>query len=273
VFWLAAGDWSWIQEHLDFRFVEPVHKLSYFGISKDVIGLWIVAGLLLLTFAPIGRALKEDPVVPRGRLVNFFEVVLIFLRDEVVYSILGKEGKKYLPVLWTFFFFVLYCNLLGLVPIIPIYLPVETEHGAHWGWLGPVTPTGRLGVTATLALTAGLWWHLLGIKEQGLVAYVKHIVPSGLPLWLIPGLFVIELIGHVVKVVALAVRLAANMFGGHLSLFVIIGMILMVTPWAAFGSVPIAVAVYFLEIIVALLQAFVFFFLVTLFLGMALHPH
>jgi F-type H+-transporting ATPase subunit a len=233
----------------------------------------LVSVALIAVFVPFGRAIKADPIVPRGRFVNFIESILFFLRDEVARPFLGKSGDKFMPVIWTIFFYILFCNLLGLLPAVPPFMvPVESHGTVHWSWFGMVTPTGHLAVTATLALIAGLWWHCLGIREQGLLAYIKNIVPGGLPLWLVPPLFVIEALGHVIKVVALAVRLWANMMGGHTVMFVVFGMIFMFGPWAALGAVPAGVAIYMLEIFVAFLQAYVFTFLTVVFLGMALHP-
>ncbi|MEZ6186680.1 MAG: F0F1 ATP synthase subunit A [Planctomycetota bacterium] len=271
---------SWIAEHL--LDVEPIAGLGTLGISKHVLGMFVVAIGLVLLFAPFGRSLQQSPIVPRGRMTNLLETILIFIRDDVARPFLGTAGDKFLPVLWTLFFFILGCNLLGLLPIAPpFYVPVVGHDGdTHWSFFGLVTPTGQIYVTATLALIAGGWWHLLGIKEQGLVAYVKNIVPGGLPWWLIPMLFVIELVGHVIKVVALALRLWANMTGGHAVLFAAIGMVIMfgglANGWGTAFMGPVSIisgtVVYLLEIFVAFLQAYVFTFLVTVFLGMALHP-
>lgn len=258
---------DWISEHL--THVEALAGLGALGISKHVLGMFVAAALLLATFIPFGAAVKRD-LVPRGPFVNLLEVILLFLRDEVSRPFLGKDGDRFLPVLWTFFFFILYCNLLGLFPMLPA--PVVGHDGAtHWSWSG-VTPTGTYWVTGTLAAIAFLWYHGLGIKAQGLVAYVKNIVPSGLPLVLVPFLFVIEVISHLIKPTALMIRLWANMMGGHTVLYVIIGLVFMFGFASSIVVVPFAFAIYLLEIFVAFLQAYVFTFLVTVFLGAALHP-
>lgn len=259
---------DWIVEHL--MHVEALAGvLGKLGMSKHALGLVIVAILLLATFIPFGRAVSRD-VVPRGRFVNAIEAILLFIRDEVSRPFLGKEGDRFLPVLWTFFFFILYCNLLGLFPLLPA--PVVGHDGhVHWTW-STVTPTGQIAVTGTLAFTAFIWWHGHGIKEQGLVRYIKNIVPSGLPAWLVPLMFAIELASHVIKPTALMIRLWANMMGGHTVLYVVVGMIFIFGPIAAIGVVPVTIAVYCLEIFVAFLQAYVFTFLVTVFLGSSVHP-
>ena len=261
---------DWIIEHL--MHVEAITVLGQFGVSKHVLGLFIVAFMLMLTFVPFGAALQADPLVPRGRLVNFLETILLFLRDDVTRPFMGKAGDRYLPVLWTLFFFILYCNLLGLVPV-PIKVPVETGHGTHWSWFGTVTPTGQVAVTGTLALIAGLWWHGLGIKEQGLITYIKNLVPGGLPVWLIVPFYVIEIFGHMVKIAALMIRLWANMMGGHAVLCSMLGLIFLFGAAMGIVAVPVAFAVYLLEIFVAFLQAYVFCILTCLYLNDALHLH
>lgn len=263
---------DWIVEHL--MDLEPIAGLAAFGVSKHALGLLVVVVLLILTFVPFGAAVQRD-IVPRGRWVNLLESVLLFIRDQVSRPFLGVEGDKFLPVLWTFFFFILYCNLLGLFPLLPA--PVVGHDGhAHWTW-STVTPTGNILVTASLAVTAFVWWHGHGVARQGFIPYCKNLIPPGLPLPIIPLMIVIELASHVIRPVALAVRLWANMMAGHAVLYVVVGLaflfgeglkVLYVGPLVTIA----AFAVYLLEIFVAFVQAYVFTFLVTVFLGAAVHP-
>lgn len=259
---------NWMAEHLlDIEMIAPLAKL---GISKQVLALFAVGVLLTLTFVPFGRKVSAE-VAPTGRFVNLIESILLFLRDEVARPFLGREGDRFLPVIWTFFFFILYCNLLGLFPL-PI--PVELSHGGHTklAWFGTVTATGQVYVTGTLAAIAAIWYHGLGIKSQGFVAYVRHLVPSGVALPLVPLIFVLEVVGHIVKPCALMIRLWANMTGGHAVLYSFLGFVFMAW-WLAPVTVLAGIAVFCLEIFVAFLQAYVFTFLVVVFLGGALHPH
>ena len=262
---------NWMAEHLlEIELVESL-GLSRFGISKHVLALFAVAGLLALTFIPFGRRVAAN-VAPTGRLVNLLEAVLLFLRDEVARPFLGKEGDRFLPVIWTFFFFILYCNLLGLIPIpIPLDL-IHNGHVVEDAMFGTVTATGQVWVTGTLAAIAAIWYHGLGIKSQGLVAYIRHLVPSGVALPLVPLIFVLEVVGHIVKPCALMIRLWANMTGGHAVLYSFLGFVFMAW-WLAPVTVVAGIAVFCLEIFVAFLQAYVFTFLVVVFLGGALHPH
>ncbi len=260
---------NWISDHL--TAVEAIAGLGHLGVSKHVLALFIVAILLALTFVPFGAAVRAS-VAPKGRLVNALEAILLFLRDEVARPFLGKEGDRFLPVIWTFFFFVLYCNLLGLVPL-PFKVPVAHHGETQWMWFGTVTPTGQVTVTGTLAAIAFCWYHGLGIRAQGLVPYIRHIVPSGIPVALLPLIFVLEVAGHLVKPAALMVRLWANMTGGHAVLYAFLGFVFMFGLALAPITVLGGIAVFCLEIFVAFLQAYVFTFLVAVFLGGALHPH
>ncbi len=229
--------------------IKRKHFLSGLGVTKHVLMLWIAGALTCLMGFSVGRSAKE--VVPTG-LRNFIEAILLFLRDEVAKPQLGHNTDKYMPFLWTFFFFILFCNLLGLVP-------------------GAATATGNINVTAALALAAFTFYHLAGIHEQGLGMYLKNIVPGGIPLWLYPLMLVVEIIGHLAKPFALAVRLFANMIAGHIVMAVILGFAA-VSLFVAPISVAGGVFMYFLETFVAFLQAFIFTFLMTVFLGMAVHP-
>lgn len=270
---IPAMPLAWISEHL--THVEAIAKLGYFGISKHVLAMMLAALILILIFARFGRLVSQGPV-PEGPFVNALEALLLFIRDEVARPMLGKDGDRFLPVLWTFFFFILACNLLGLVPI-PIKVPVE---GGQWTWFGTVTATGQMAVTGTLAGIAFLWYHANGVKEQGLVPYIRHLVPGGVPGWLAPAIFVLEIVGHIVKPAALMVRLWANMMAGHAVLFAVMNFVFIfgVLGVAQLLGIGLAVlvggtAIFCLELFVAFLQAYVFTFLVVVFLGGSLHPH
>ncbi len=243
----------WIPNHLLRVHALPTkfgEMLMTFGISKQVFSLFVAAALMLIIFPHMA---KDRSLVPRGAR-NLFEVIMLFIRDEVAKPFLGENTDKFLPVLWNFFFFILFNNLLGLIP-------------------GMATATGSILVTGTLAMTAAIWWHGCGIAEQGLLAYLKNIVPPGLPLWLLPLMIVVELVGHVVKPIALMIRLFANMTGGHAVLYAFVGLVLIFQSWALGPvSVALAIPIYLLELFVAFVQAYVFTFLVTVFLGAAVHP-
>ena len=220
------------------------------SITRHVVVMWvanaILIGLLLSAF-------RKATVVPSG-VANFFETIAVFLRDEVVDPIMGHHGRKFLPFLLTIFFFILSCNLFGLVPY-------------------SATATGNINVTAGLAICTFFVMLGAGIVNNGFFGYFKSLIPTGVPGWLLFILVPVELISLFVKPFALCVRLFANMTGGHVAILVFLGLIVILqSEWVALGSVPFAAAIYLLEVFVSFVQAFVFTLLSTVFIGMAAHP-
>jgi F-type H+-transporting ATPase subunit a len=194
----------------------------------------------------------------KGVFKNALEMILLFIRDNVAVPAIGAhDAKRFLPFLWSLFFFILACNLIGMIP-----------------FLG--SPTGALGTTGALALCSFIMIHGSGVRQLGASGYAHAFVPA-VPLALYPLMFVIELIGHIIKPTILAVRLFVNMLAGHTVLFVILGFIAMVgsgplyyvvTPASVIGNVLLSM----LELFVAFLQAYVFTFLTAIFIGAAVHP-
>lgn len=238
--------------------------ISGFCISKFMVLEVVVAVLLLLVFIPIARRIATGER-PKGRFWNFFELLLVFIRDEIARSAIGKkDGDRFVPILWTLFFFILFCNLLGLLP-----------------WLG--TATGAVGTSGALAAIVVCVSIGAGSSKMGLVGFwkaqVPHIeLPIALAVILIPMLFVIEVLGLFIRHIMLGMRLFANMFAGHIVLVVLMGFIASTAGTLAwFGVMPAAVfgctAMMLLEIFVAFLQAYIFTFLSALWIGMAVHPH
>ncbi len=219
-------------------------------VTKHMIGL-TVAAILVLLFLIGGTKASKRGEVPKG-FGNFLEVLILFVRDEVVYANLGeKHGRKWLPFYLTAFFLILFANLLGMVP---------------WG----TTATGNINMTAGLAITMLFGVIVAGFREHG-IKYIGTFIPHGVPILIAPILFPIEIFGLLVKHFALCIRLFANMLAGHTIIAVFIALIM--TPWVAFASVPGAVAISMLELFVAFLQAYIFVMLSSLFVGAAIHPH
>jgi F-type H+-transporting ATPase subunit a len=246
---------------IELPFVGYVHlpEFHLFGvdlsITKHVVMMWVAGLILLLLF---GIAFRRRDLVPRG-LANVLEVGVQFVRDEIAIKNLGeKDGRRLAPYLLTVFFFILTCNLLGLIP-----------YGA--------AATGNINVTGALALGTLALIQIEGIRRHGLVKHFKHMVPGGLPLWLFPVsllIFVLELLGFLLfKPFALMVRLFANMTAGHVAILAFLSITFALQHVAAAGlSVPFALFVYCLELLVALIQAYVFTMLTSLFIGFSLHP-
>src|SRR5207245_11252380 len=131
------------------------------SITKHLLMMWIVAALIIVIFR---YAFRQHRVIPTG-IANFLEAIIVFLRDEVILPTMGEEGKPYLPYLLTVFFFILFCNLLGLVPF-----------GA--------TATGNVSVTAALALMAFIMIQVGGLRKYGLKHHLQNLVRPGIPAWL-----------------------------------------------------------------------------------------
>lgn len=218
-------------------------------LTKHLIGLMTSAILVILLVIP-GMARTRRGEVPKG-LGNFFEVLVIFVRDEVVYANMGKEsGRKWLPFFLTAFFLILFSNLLGMIPF-------------------GTTATGNINVTAGLAILVLGSVFFAGFANHG-IKYIATFIPHGVPVPIIPILFPIEIFGLFVKHFALCIRLFANMLAGHTVIGVFLALI--AAPWIASFSVLGAVAISMLELFVAFLQSYVFVMLGSLFVGSAIHP-
>jgi F-type H+-transporting ATPase subunit a len=242
---------------LELPFVGEIHlpHLEIGGvdlsITRHVVMMWVAAALLILLFS---IAFRRRERVPRG-MANLLEMLVVFVRDELALKNIGEEGRRFIPYLLTTFFFILACNLLGLVPYM-------------------ATPTSNLMVTAGLALLAFVAIQWGGIREHGLVGYLKNIVPHGVPLWLYPIMVPVEIVGMLAKPFALCVRLFANMTAGHIVILSLLGLIFSLkTTLVAPVSVGFALFINLLELLVAFIQAYIFTMLTSVFIGMTVHAH
>ncbi len=231
------------------------------SITKHVLMMWLAAVLLIVTFA-LGSNRDKRHLVPHGTSQNLLEMMVLFVRDEIAIKNIGKEeGPRYTPFLLTAFFFVLFMNLIGLFP-----------------WLS--TPTSNLAITAGLAICTFFLTQVAAIRAVGLGGFLKHLT-GGVAPWLWPIMVPVEFLGLFTKPFALTVRLFANMLAGHIVIFFLLGLIF-IMGHAVFAvvSVPFAMMIYFLELFVALVQAYIFTMLSSLFIGMSAamkhhdeHPH
>jgi F-type H+-transporting ATPase subunit a len=231
-------------------------------LTKFVVLQLIAAGLIAFLFIRLARRIKDGQPA-HGWGWNALEVLLTFIRDEVARPVLEEDTDKYVPFLWTIFLFILTNNLMGVIPFMG-------------------SATGSILVTGALAICAFFLIHGAAVVKHGPIHYIKSYYPHiDAPGGFFIGLFiaVIEIIGHGIKAFVLAVRLFANIFAGHTVLAVILSFIALAKNTPLFlhmsisvGSVLFIVALSFLEIFVAFLQAYVFVFLTTLFLSMTLHP-
>ncbi len=232
----------------------PIHLLGLtinLSITKHVVFLWIAALVLLLLLSTAARG-NSSRTVPRG-LGNLVEVFIVFIRDEVVLPTIGREGLRFLPFFLTLFFFILVCNLLGLVP-----------YGS--------TATGNVNVTAGLAIISFFFIQIAGIMKNGFFGYFKGLIPHGVPVFVLPVMIVVEFIGLFTKPFALCIRLFANMTAGHIVILSLISLIFTFgTILVAPVSVAFALFINLLEIFIALLQAYIFTMLSSLFVSLAVH--
>lgn len=219
------------------------------SITKHTLFMWLAAVLLIAVMLLVPNRDKRQ-LVPRGTWPNLFESLILFVRDELAIKNIGKEyGPRFTPFLLTAFFFILFMNLLGLLP-----------------WSS--SPTGNLAVTAALAICTFVVVQFASIRAAGLGAYLKHLT-GGVPWPLWPIMIPVEVLGLFTKPFALTIRLFANMLAGHIVIFFLLGLIFMLKSVAlAAVSVPFAFAIYLLELFVAFVQAYVFTMLSSLFIGM-----
>src|SRR6266487_3952565 len=262
-----------------------------FSVTKHVFMLWLVAAIVFLVVtAAVRRYLRQDKPVPDG-FMNALEAVVVFIRDEIVQPNVGRKWVgTWTPLILTFFVFILSANAIGLIPIFDVLALVDRwvlhtgpdsfiKHLEHGG----TTATANFNVTAALATITFGAIIVAGSKAHGAVQDWKNIVPHGLawPIYIL--LIPIEILGMFVRPFALTMRLAANMTGGHIAILAILSFVFLFAE--LFGraivgigiglvvSVPLAVGISMLEIIVVLVQAYVFTLLTAVFIGMAIHVH
>jgi F-type H+-transporting ATPase subunit a len=259
----------------------PIIKVNGWNVlSNHMVMLVISALLMVIIFPLLTRRYRSGELVPTGTR-NFFEAILMFIRNDVAKPVLGDETDRFMPFLWTLFFFILFNNLLGLLPLEPITKPIiraitgNPQHHAVYG-----TATANIWVTGTLAFIAWLTIQISGIRANGLKNYLKHFL-GGAPWFMFPIMVPVEILGMLVKPCALAIRLFANMTAGHVLVAVLIsftGMAAAVGVGALVAiGIPVVIgtmAIMMLELFVAFLQAYIFTFLTTLFIGqLVVHEH
>jgi F-type H+-transporting ATPase subunit a len=239
-----------------------------FSITKHVVFLALAAFLVALVLILAARDARREHVAGAGRgpkgAANVVEAFILYLRDEVALRNIGHGGEKFVPYIVAVFFFILFSNLLGLLP---------------WG----ASPTGNISVTAALAIMTFVIVEVAGMRELGLKGYAKTIfyAPEGMSLAMkIPMLVImtpVEFLGKLTKPFALAIRLYANMTAGHAVVLALTGLLVMAgmanTLFVAPAPLIMAVAIMILEIFVAFLQAYIFAMLSAVFIGLIRHAH
>jgi F-type H+-transporting ATPase subunit a len=244
----------------------PVHLGSVtldFSITRHLVFMFLAALIVVAVFSYTSRAVARAQAAgkpPRG-FAGAMEAMVLYIRQEVILPNVGPHGEGYVNYLLTVFFFLLACNLFGLVP---------------WG----ATATSNISVTGGMALLSLIVIEVSGMRELGLKGYLETIfyVPPGLPPALRPVLLVImtpiEIIGKLAKPFALAVRLFANMTAGHVVLLALIGLTFFFQSYlVGIGASLLATGVMALELFVAFLHAFIFTLLTAVFIGLIRATH
>jgi F-type H+-transporting ATPase subunit a len=261
----------WFAWHLELPHFDPVHlgPLTLdLSITKHVFFLMVAAVLCLIVFVPIGRAMRNKYAdrAPSG-LANAMEAMVLYFRDEVVRRNIGHGADAYTGYILSLFFFILFMNLLGLVPF-----------GA--------TATGNFMVTGALAMVTFVVTEISGMRTLGVAGYMGTIfyAPRGLnPVGRVIMLAIltpVEFLGKLTKPFALMIRLFANMMAGHTLVLSLLGLIFMfaggsaiVTGGVTIGSIAMVSAIMLLELFVAFLQAYIFAMLTSVFIGLIRHAH
>lgn len=247
-------------------------------LTNHMVMLITAALIMILAFPVLARPYLDGKMVPTGSR-NFFEAIILFVRNDIAKPVLGDDTDRYMPLLWTLFFFIAICNILGLIPFDAIQTATigRVVHHFH-----PIygTATSNFYVTATLAVIVFVVIQYSAFKSGGVGGWAHHLL-GGAPWFLAPIMVPVEILGMLIKPFALAVRLAANMTAGHILIAVLIGFV--PATWANFGagagfgvgviSVVASVAIMVLELFVALLQAYLFTFLTALFVSQVISHH
>ncbi len=269
-----------------------LYEIGSFAVTNLMLMQALVAAVMVVMFVWLGR---DYPLIPRGARL-FLDTALQAVRDGVARPVLKDHTDRYIPFVWTVFFFILFNNLIGMLPVNAIIGLTARKPAEVFG-----TATASLSVTAAMATIVFVVTVVSAIVEEirhqlhhgrllpvavvmGVILYCYHLVPS-IPgvvgILLFPLLFVLEVIGVFVKPFALAMRLFANLLGGHILMAVLVmlippmvtmGSLSLGSAGAAVGMILGCVAINALELFVAFLQAYIFTFLSCLYIGMAINP-
>jgi F-type H+-transporting ATPase subunit a len=226
--------------------------LSIFGfdisVNKAVLMMWVVVGIVTLLLVKAGATRSLVP----SKLQSLAELLVDFIRG-IIQDTMGESGMRFFPLICTLFLFILFSNMIGLVP-------------------GSYTITSQIAVTGFLAVAVYLLSLLVGFRRHG-AKFLGILVPPGTPGWLLPLMIPIELISQLARPISLAVRLFANMTAGHVILGVLFGLTIgggLLIGWLPF---TFTIALYGLEVGIAFIQAYIFTVLTCVYIGDAMHLH
>ena len=250
-----------VTNDLNYKFFD-LHLLGYdISITKHVIMLWIAAAMTIsLAIYGTRRYRKNENAQPKG-LSHLYEILINFIRNDIVIPNIGKSHCQFwAPLITTYFIFILTCNFLGLIPLFDL-MPG-----------GSSTVTGNFNATAGLATITFFAIIIAGTMKHGFFGYWKSMIPGGVPGPVLLILIPIEILGMFVRPFALTMRLGANMTAGHIGMLAIFSLpIILAAAPVGIASILLNTGIYFLEMIVSFVQAYVFTLLSSVFIGMAIH--
>jgi F-type H+-transporting ATPase subunit a len=232
----------------------------FFGLPSKHLVFFFLAAFLVIAAAQLGVRSYGTGGVPHG-MGAAVEFLVLFVRDQLAVPNIGHgDGRRFTPLLCSFFFFILVAALLGLMPFA-------------------ATSTGNLAVTMALALVSFAAQQYAGISKYGLLGHFRNLVPPGLPVWMLPVMIPVEILSMFTKPFALMIRLFANMLAGHMVITTLLLLIALMGQINWLGGVAIApvsillaLFIMFLEILVAFIQAYIFTLLSAIFIGVYAHP-
>ena len=253
-------------DHLVSEFFAPaMYGNEIFGLTQYI--FWMLVAVVLLLII-IFAAKRRVSLVPKGRFVNAIEFAVEFVRNDVVMATIGPKGAKHVPFLLSLFFFIAICNIVGIIP--------GCKHG-----------TGTIGVTAALATVSFVYFIRVSIQNLGVGGYIKSLAPKGVVAPLAVFVGILEAFSTIIRLVSLAIRLFANMFAGHVVMgtfalmtsLCIMPMLMDFTMGTLAGALPsivwmvILILIYAIEMAVAVIQAYVFTILSTVYIQLAESEH
>jgi F-type H+-transporting ATPase subunit a len=231
----------------------------FWGLPSRHLVFFLIVAVLVIVIVRLALRQYDARRVPRG-LGAAVEALVVFIRDEIAEKNIGHDGHRFVPLLCSFFFFILTAALFGLLPY-------------------SATSTGNLSVTLALATISFLAQQWGGISKNGVVGHFGHLVPAGMPVFLLPIMIPVEILSMFTKPFALMVRLFANMLAGHMvitALLMLIPLMAQINVAAGLAIAPVslllALFIMLLELLVAFIQAYIFTLLTAIFIGMYVHP-
>ncbi|WP_250311917.1 F0F1 ATP synthase subunit A [Rickettsia endosymbiont of Oedothorax gibbosus] len=237
---------------LDQFAIKKLVEINLFGfdISFTNSSLYMVlAGVIVLSYFYL--ALKAEKIIPSRLQLSaeiIYDIITVTLSQNV-----GEKGRKFIPLIFTLFMFILLCNLLGMLP---------------YGF----TVTSHIAVTFALAIMIFFMVTIIGFINHGL-HFLSIFLPKGTPIWLAPLMIIIELFAYLARPISLSLRLAANMMAGHVLLKVMAGFIVSLMIFLKFLPIPLIIILIGFEIFVAILQAYIFTILACVYLNDAVNSH